>query len=62
MALRDEKGEFLGTSITEETHMISTSKIVFETKKESCNLWIGELVNIGTDTITVQPTNISSIN
>ncbi|OHB34275.1 MAG: hypothetical protein A2Y09_02740 [Planctomycetes bacterium GWA2_39_15] len=63
VALRDEKGEFLGTSITEETHMISTSKIVFETKKgESCNLWIGELVNIGTDTITVQPTNISSTN
>lgn len=62
-AIRDEKGEFLGTSITEETHMISTSKIVFETKKgESYNTWIGELVNLGTDTVTVQPTNAASTN
>ncbi len=62
-AIMDEKGDFLGASVTEETQMISTSKIVFETTKgESYNLWIGELVNLGTDTVTVQSTNTYSTN
>lgn len=53
-ALRNEKGEFLGTSFAEETYTISTSRIVFENKKgESYSLWIGELVNLGTETVTV---------
>lgn len=52
--LRDEKGEFLGTSHSQETHIISTSRIIFENKYgESYNLWIGELVNLGTETVTV---------
>ncbi len=52
--LRNEKGEFLGTSLMEERYMISTSKIVFENKKEeSFDLWIGELVNLGTETVTI---------
>lgn len=56
MVLRNEKGDFLGTSITGEKHMISTSKIVFEDKKgDVYNLWIGELVNLGTETVTVCP-------
>ena len=54
--LRNEKGDFLGTSMTDEKHMISTSKIVFEDKKGGVyNLWIGELVNLGTETVTVRP-------
>ena len=63
-AVQNEKGEFLGSSFTEETHMISASKIIFEDKKgESYNLWIGELVKVGTDTVTVHPsTNASSTN
>ncbi|MBI2472656.1 MAG: hypothetical protein HYV59_15690 [Planctomycetes bacterium] len=62
--VQNEKGEFLGSSFTEETHMISASKIIFEDKKgESYDLWIGELVKLGTDTVTVYPlTNISSAN
>ena len=52
--IRDEKGEFLGTSLTEETHMVSTSRIVFENEKgESYNLWIGESVNLGVGTVTI---------
>ncbi|MCF6153820.1 MAG: hypothetical protein E3K36_00905 [Candidatus Brocadia sp.] len=62
--LRNEKGEFIGTSLAEEKHMISTSKIVFEDKKgESHDLWIGELVNLGTETVTVYSSvNIPSTN
>ncbi len=62
--LRGEKGEFLGTSLSEETHMVSTSRIIFENKKgEPYNLWIGELVNIGTETVTVHaPENATSTN
>jgi hypothetical protein len=42
--------------MTDEKHMISTSKIVFADKKgDVYNLWIGELVNLGTETVTVRP-------
>jgi hypothetical protein len=52
--IRNEKGKFMGTSLAEEKHMISTLKIVFEDKKgEPHDLWIGELVNLGTETVTV---------
>ena len=62
--IQNEKGEFLGSSFTEETHMISSSKIIFVDKKgESYNSWIGELVKVGTDTVTTCPlTNASSTN
>ncbi len=62
--VRNEKGEFLGSSFTAETHMISSSKITFEYKRgESYNLWIGELAKVGTDTVTVNPsTSVSSTN
>lgn len=62
--VRNEKGEFLGSSFTEETHMISASKIIFEYKRgESYNLWIGELAKVGTDTVTVNPsTSVLSTN
>ncbi len=62
--LRNEKGEFLGTALTEEIYMISTSKIVFEDKKgDPYNLWIGELANLGTETVTVHSAlNTSSTN
>src|SRR3989304_5647464 len=62
--VQNEKGEFLGSSFTEETHMISTSKIIFEDKKgESYHVWIGELVKVGSDTVAVYPsTNASSTN
>lgn len=62
--VQNEKGEFLGSSFTEETHMISASKIIFEDKKgESYHLWIGELVKVGTNTVTPCPlTNASSTN
>src|SRR3972149_5627034 len=62
--IQNEKGEFLGSSFTEETHMISSSKIIFVDKKgESYNSWIGELVKVGTDTVTTCPlTNDSSTN
>lgn len=62
--VQNEKGEFLGSSFAEETHMISASKIIFEDKKgNSYDLWIGELVKLGTDTVTVYPlTNVSSTN
>lgn len=60
--LRNDKGEFLGTSLTEETHMISASRIVFEDKKGGAyNLWVGELVNLGTETVATRSSaNISS--
>ena len=52
--LRDEKGEFLGTTLTEEIHKILTSRIVFENDKgEPYNLWIGELVNLGKETVNI---------
>ena len=62
--VRNEKGEFLGSSFTAETHMISAPKIIFEYKMgESYNLWIGELAKVGTDTVTTCPlTNASSTN
>lgn len=62
--LRNEKGEFTGTFLTEEKHMISTSKIIFKDKKgESYDLWIGELVNLGTETVTIYSSgNTSSTN
>ena len=62
--IQNEKGEFLGSSFTEETHMISSSRITFEYKRgESYNLWIGELAKVGTDTVTVNPsTSVSSTN
>lgn len=63
LTLRNEKGEFIGTSLTEETHLISTSKITFEDKKSgSYNLWIGELANLGTETVTIHSANTSSAN
>src|SRR3989304_3589624 len=62
--VQNEKGEFLGSSFTEETHMISVSKIIFEDKKgESYHVWLGESVKVGTDTVAVYPsTNASSTN
>ncbi len=62
--LQNEKGEFIGTSLTVEKHMISTSKILFEDKKgESYDLWIGEFANLGTETVTIySPGNTSSTN
>lgn len=54
--LRDRENNFLGISLTEEIQMISTPKIVFEYKKgKSYDLWIGEFVNLGTDTVVVHP-------
>ena len=59
--LRNDKGDFLGTAPSEEIHMITSSRIVFETKKgESYNLWLGELINLGTETVTVQPVKPAS--
>lgn len=62
--VRNEKGEFLGSSFTAETHMISASKIIFEDRNMvSHGLWIGELVRLGTETVAVHPlTNVSSAN
>jgi len=62
--VKNEKGEFLGSSFTSETHMISASRITFEYKRgESYNLWIGELAKVGTNTVTVNPsTSVSSTN
>ncbi|HHT9105335.1 MAG TPA: hypothetical protein ACFYD7_05610 [Candidatus Wujingus californicus] len=64
ISIKNEAGEFVGTSFAEETHMISTSKIVFEYKKgETYNLWLGELVKLGTETTSVsQSEKASSIN
>ena len=64
MAVLNGKGEFLRSSFTDEIHMISASKIMFEDKKgESYHLWIGESVKVGTDTVSVYPsTNASSTN
>lgn len=54
--LRNENNEFLGVAQTQEKHMIPTSQIVFESiKGEPCNVWIGELVKLGTETVTVCP-------
>ena len=47
VSLKNEVGEFIGTSFAEEVHMISTSKIVFEYNKgETYNLWLGKLVKL----------------
>lgn len=55
--LRNERDEFIGTSISVEKHMISASKVVFEDKKGvAYDLWIGELINLGTETVTVYST------
>jgi hypothetical protein len=64
VSLKNEAGEFIGTSFVEEVHMISTSKIVFEYNKgETYNLWLGELVKFGTETANVfQSNKASSIN
>lgn len=64
ISIKNEAGEFVGTSFAEETHMISTSKIVFEYKKgETYNLWLGELIQLGTETTSVyQSEKASSIN
>lgn len=52
--VQSEKGDFLGSSFTEETHMISASKIIFEDKnRTSYGLWIGGLVKLGTETVIV---------
>lgn len=60
--LRDKENNFLGTSLTEEAEMISTSKIVFEYKKgKSYDLWIGEFVNLGTETVIVHPLTNTSL-
>ena len=54
--LRNEKNDFLGISMTEEKHMVTTSQVAFENKKgESYNVWIGEVVKLGTETVTVCP-------
>lgn len=59
--VKTDKGDFLGTAPSEEIHMITSSRIVFETKKgESYNLWLGELINLGTETVTVQPVKPAS--
>lgn len=58
VSLKNEAGEFIGTSFVEEVHMISTSKIVFEYNKgETYNLWLGELVKFGTETANVFQSN-----
>lgn len=63
-ALQNEKNDFLGVSITEEKHTISTSQVTFEDKTgEAYNVWIGEAVKLGTETVTVCPaTNTMSTN
>ncbi len=59
--VRNDKGEFLGTKLDPEIHTITTSKIVFENKKgEAYNLWIGELVNLGTETVSVRSSTKTS--
>ncbi|HHT9110262.1 MAG TPA: hypothetical protein ACFYDZ_03775 [Candidatus Brocadiaceae bacterium] len=51
----NEKGEFLNTSLIEETHMVTSSRIVFENKKEvSYTLWLGESATLGEEFATVQ--------
>lgn len=55
-ALQSEKNDFLGVSITEEKHTITTSQVTFEDKTgETYNVWIGEVVKLGTETVTVCP-------
>ncbi|KKO21044.1 MAG: hypothetical protein DCC43_10215 [Candidatus Brocadia sp.] len=54
--LRDEKDHFLGISMTEEKHTVAASQIAFENEKgQSYHVWIGELVKLGTETVTVCP-------
>lgn len=54
--VQNEKGEFQGSASTEETHMISASKIIFEDMTGNpYNLWIGEVARVGTDTVTLNP-------
>ncbi len=64
VSLKNEMGEFIGTSFAEEVHMISTSEIVFEYNKgETYNLWLGELVKLGTEITSVsQSDKAPSIN
>lgn len=57
----DKTGEFLGTKLEPEIHAITTPKIVFENKKgEAYNLWVGELVNLGTETVPVRSSTKTS--
>ncbi|MBM4055193.1 MAG: hypothetical protein FJ264_11115 [Planctomycetes bacterium] len=51
---KNEKGEFVGTTVMEEPHMITSSKILFKNRDgESYSLWAGELVNLGTETVSI---------
>ena len=51
----NEKGGFLNTSLTEETYMVTSSRIVFENKKGvSYTQWLGESVSLGEESATVQ--------
>jgi len=59
----DKTGEFLGTKLEPDKHAITTPKIVFENKKgEKYNLWVGELVNLGTETVSVSSSTKTSSN
>lgn len=59
--VRNDKGDFLGTKLEPEIHAITTPKIVFENKKgEAYNLWVGELVNLGTETVPVRSSTKTS--
>ena len=50
---QNEKGEFVGTTIMEEPHMITSSSILFKNRDgELYNLWAGELINLGTETVS----------
>lgn len=51
----NEKGEFLNTSVTGETHMVTSSSIIFENKKgDSYTLGLGESVSLGEESATVR--------
>lgn len=51
---KNEKGEFIGSTIREEPHMITSSKILFKNRDgKSYSLWAGELVNLGTETVSI---------
>ncbi|MDR4507813.1 MAG: hypothetical protein MRJ65_06185 [Candidatus Brocadiaceae bacterium] len=55
--LQDENGKFLGTSITDEIFKVTASSIVFTNDVgESYKLWVGERVNLGTQTVAVRKT------
>jgi hypothetical protein len=59
--VRNDKGDFLSVKLEPETHAITTPKIVFENKKgEAYNLWVGELVNLGTETVPIRSSTKTS--